>query len=724
MKIAIVYNRESQNVINLFGTPNRERYGLKTIKRILDALKKAGHKAVAFEGDKDLIDNLESFMPRAMKGERPGLVFNLSYGIQGQARYTHVPGILEMVGVPYVGSGPLAHSLALDKVVAKMIFRQNGIPTPDFAVLDGPGFDAPDLDYPLIVKPKNEAVSFGLKIVKNEKELRAAADVIFEEFAQPALVEKYIKGKEINVGLIGNNPPEAFDPVEIVFGKGGPPIYTYSDKAKKSGREIKLICPARINKELAARAQELARKAFSALGCYDCARVDMRLDKSGNIYILEVNSLPSLGEGGSYVAAAAYKGMDYDKLVARLIEITSARYFGAPPPPSLEMEKDAPQKLVFNYLTGRRDQMERRAEEWARISSRTADPVGIQAAVGELEKFFGEMGMKPIKEFYDERAVWAWETQEGLENGTLLVGHLDTPVDSATPPQKFRKDPEWLYGEGIGASRAPLVMMEFALKSLRSHRLLRRVPLGVLFYTDEGYDCRYSSRVIKEAMSKAKQVLVLRPGGMGGSVVTQRRGQRKYRLIVEEKPRRPGHVSKHPEALLWVFSKMQLMSSMSSRKQRLSVSPVNVRVEAYPTLLPHKVISTVLISYPDKKAADAVEKEIKDSLGKDSLRWSFDLVSDRPPMKRKKASARLVKQMKEIAERWDIPFDHESSTLPSVAGLAPAGVPVLCGVGPVARDVYMGQEAAQRISLIQRTLLLAEFLADQIADGKKYGKKG
>ncbi|MBN2328920.1 MAG: D-alanine--D-alanine ligase, partial [Candidatus Omnitrophica bacterium] len=110
MKIAVVFNRQSQRVINLFGIPNRERYGLKAIHRICDSLKKGGHQVRAFEGDKDLIENLEHFMPRVLKGEIPGMVFNVSYGIQGQARYTHVPSILEMVGIPYVGSGPLAHS--------------------------------------------------------------------------------------------------------------------------------------------------------------------------------------------------------------------------------------------------------------------------------------------------------------------------------------------------------------------------------------------------------------------------------------------------------------------------------------------------------------------------------------------------------------------------------------------------------------------------------------
>jgi D-alanine-D-alanine ligase len=167
MKIAIVYNRDSKRVINLFGQANQEKIGRKTIERIANGLRKDGHQVQALEGDKDLVERLEEFMPRVIKGEIPGLVFNVSYGIQGQARYTHVPSILEMIGIPYVASGPLAHSLALDKVVAKMIFRQQGIPTPEFVVLGESGFAIPDLEFPLIVKPKNEAVSFGIRVVHN-----------------------------------------------------------------------------------------------------------------------------------------------------------------------------------------------------------------------------------------------------------------------------------------------------------------------------------------------------------------------------------------------------------------------------------------------------------------------------------------------------------------------------------------------------------------------------
>lgn len=711
MKVAVVYNRESRNVINLFGMANKETIGLKTIKRITDALKKGGHSVTAFEGDKDLVDRLEHFMPRVVKGERPGMVFNVSYGIQGQARYTHVPGILEMVGIPYVASGPLAHSLALDKVVTKMILRQHDLPTPDFAVLNTPDAPVPDLRYPMIVKPKNEAVSFGLKVVHNERKLREAAKVIFEEFRQPVLVEQYIAGREVNVGLLGNSPPEALPPVELVFGNKGPAIYTYEDKTGQSGRTISHRCPAAIGESLLAQAQELAINAFTALGCYDCARVDMRLDRDGNLYILEVNSLPSLGEHGSYLVGAAAVGLDFRAAVNRLVEVASARYFGTPEPPKLDGQAKDRSSQVFSFVTQRRDDIERRLKEWTDVSSHTNDPVGIQEAVRRADRLFRDVGMKPLREFTDERVAWSWETPPGLDGGTLFVSHLDVPAEAGAPTQMFRREPEWLYGDGIGVSRAPLVMLEFALRTLRSIRQLRKSPLGVLCYTDEGRDARYSAEIIKQAAAKAKRVLVLRPGSIGEGVIAQRRGQRNYRFRVVGESLRPGKVASKPEVLRWMWNRLEEFTQLTSREKRVSLSTVNLKTETLPMRTPHRVTATVLMTYPDEKVAEQLEERMRGMLGKKGPRWELNQISDRPPMKERRATLRLARKLGEVAEGWEIPFKRESSVWPSVAGLVPAKTACLCGIGPVARDVGTPHEAVQRISLVQRTLLLAEFLA-------------
>jgi D-alanine-D-alanine ligase len=718
VKIAIVYNRESKSVINLFGIPNMETYGKKAIDRITKSLKQFGHQVKAFEGDKDLIPKLEEFMPRVLTGERPGMAFNLSYGVQGQARYTHVPGILEMVGIPYVGSGPLAHSLALDKVVAKMIFRQNDLPTPDFAVLNEPGFPSPDLLYPLIVKPKNEAVSMGIRIVNNEEELREAAQVIFDTFKQPVLAERYIDGREINVGLLGNNPAEALPPCEIVFGEGGPLIYTLDDKKGKSGREINWLCPAPISHELTEKAKDIALRAFSALGCFDCARVDMRLDAEGNFYILEINSLPSLGEHGSYTIAAKEMGLDFPYLINRLVETASARYFGTPTPPVIKSKETDLPTLIFSFLSKQRDQMERKLEEWVAVTSRTYDPTGNQAAIKKLNNELKEIKLQPVKDLTDERSAWTWETKGGLDGGTLFIGHIDLPLDQNTPTQLFRREPEWLYGEGIGISRAPLLMLEFALRSLRHHRQLHKLPIGVLYYQDEGRDCRYSADIIRKTASRARRVVILRPGTRDDKVIIQRRGQIKYRLVVEGKTKRLGQHPKTPEVLPWVCDRLRDISNLSSPKDKLSVSAVNIMTDAFPMLLPHRLTVDLMLSYLDKKMADEAEDQIKEMIIRKGFKSELVKVTDRPPMKERRHNFGLAKKLSAVAEKWDIPFGRDSSVWPSAGGLVPAKIPVVCGIGPTSRNLYTPQEAVNRTSLIQRTLLIAQFLAEGIGSKK------
>jgi len=712
MKVAVIYNRESQKVINLFGQPNREKYGLKAIRRIVDSLKKGGHQVQAFEGDKDLIDRLEEFMPRTLKGERPGMAFNLSYGIQGQARYTHVPGILEMVGVPYVGSGPLAHSLALDKVVAKMLFVQNGVPTPAFAVLDAAGFEMPEMDFPLIVKPKNEAVSFGIKIVNDEEELREAAGVIFKEFDQPVLVEQYIEGREINIGLLGNGSTvEAFQPAELTFGEGGPNIYTEADKKHKSGRTVGVVCPAPLDGTVTVEAQRIALKAFNVLGCYDCARVDMRMDAEGNLYVLEVNSLPSLGEHGSYVAAAEAMGLDFAGLVNRLVEVASARYFGTPNPPDLKRTPKNASEKVFEFLTERRDQLEKRIESWVNLSSHSNDPVGVRQAASQVSKLMDELDLQPVSKLTDAPHVWVWQTEKGLKDGTLLICHIDVPFNSAMGGEHFHRDPEWLYGEGIGASRGPLVQLEFALRALQRARKLKGTALGVMIYADEGRDCEESSEFIAQATSEAKEVLVLRPGNEDDSIVMGRRGQRRYRVYFQGKPRKLGQAVKRPGVMVCALQALEEISTIGDRQKRIAVATVDMNTEAYPRLLPHRVVATIQASFPNVREADKLEQAIRDILK--PFNGELALLSDRPSMPSRRVNNDLLKDLRSVAEKWDIPVNKDTSLWPSVAGLVPTQVPVVCGIGPYARALYTGQEAVSRISLVQRTLLLAEFLLNR-----------
>ena len=710
MKVAVVYNRESTDVINLFGQPNLEKYGLHAIRRITDALKKGGHQVIALEGDKNLIRRLEEFMPKVLHHERPGMVFNVSYGIQGQARYTHVPGILEMIGIPYVGSGPLAHSLALDKLVAKMIFKQVGLPTPEYIVLSAPDAPIPEFTYPAIVKPKNESVSFGIKIVHDADEMKDAARVIFEKFSQPVLVEQFIDGREVNVGVLGN-PPQALPPVELTFGDG-PRIYTEDDKKGKSGRTVDKVCPAPLSDALTEKIKDVAVRAFESLGCFDCARVDLRIDADDNPYILEINSLPSLGEHGSFVEAAEAAGLDFTGLVNELVKVASARYFATPAVTEVGWDANGAQDAMVRTLIQSRDKIERRVKELVAIPSRTDDLVGLRDIVRSMDKPLRELGLSRLRDLTDDRYCWSYETEKGLDDGTLLIVQIDVPSNSGDLRTPFRRDPEWLYGDGVGVSRAPLAVVEFALKALKSHRRLKPQRLGVLLYGDEGLNAIHSSDKIRAAATRAKNAIVIRPGTQGGQLVSERRGLRTYRLLVEGSAKRLGQPSKKSEPLRWTCQCLEKMATLSNRKERIAVAASNIRANGLPGHLPHVIRAEVLVSHSGETARDRIDSELRKILGKDSHRWDLESVSDRPAFKRRSVSQSLLKQVESVAERWQVPCSSESSLSPSVAGLVPDRTAALCGFGPAVVDVYTANEAVQRISLMQTTLLLAGTLAE------------
>ncbi|PYZ92241.1 D-alanine--D-alanine ligase [Salipaludibacillus keqinensis] len=711
MKIAVVYNRESQAVINLFGTQNREKYGLETIKMIREGLISGGHQVKTFEGDKNLIKKLEEFMPTVISGERPGLVFNLSYGIQGRGRYMHVPGMLEMLGVPYVGSGPETHALALDKVVTKMILLQRGLPTPKFTVLDTP--DSPvteDLKYPLIVKPKDEAVSFGLKIVYDEEELREGVKVIYETYHAPTLVEEYIEGREVNVGLLGNNPVQALPPVELEFGDG-PQIFTYEDKKNKSGRTVEKVCPAPLTEEETEKIQQLAIDTFKALNCYDTARVDFRIDREGNPYILEVNSMASLGADGSFVYAADKIGLDYKDLMNRIINVTCERYFGAGFLAPTDEELQSTEVRLFNRLTKKRSLIETDLKTWTNISSRTEDPVGLSRIRKKLEDRLTKLSLIPVMEYTNGRSAWTFETKAGLKNGTLLVVPIDVPGDRTGFPIPFRTEQEWLYGEGIASSRGGIVTMLSALNALKEQKLLNKKNIGVLFYSDEGRGMRYSSSTIQKAAKEAAEVIILQPGFTDGKVVDQRRGTKQFSLIIEGDPIRIGKETESIDVLSSFIQNAEKIQSFSNRRKKLAVAVQDVRSERYSVLKPHRVYATLSITYIDEKLAYETEMAIRDLFKANAkgVRTNIEKLVERPPLIRQKNDP-MLERLKELSDRWQLPFGTESSLLSSAAGEVGRSTPAVCGFAPASKGLYTPNESLHRSELVQRSLLLALYL--------------
>jgi D-alanine-D-alanine ligase len=328
MRVAIVWNDNRAGVINRFGQACPERYGAKAVANVAAALRIGGHEVLLCEGDKNLLAALEQFMPADAEGHPTGMVFNMSYGIQGECRYTHIPAMLELAGVPYTGSSPLGHALALDKVITKNLIIDAGVPTPKFRVMRCGTESIDGLRFPVVVKPRHESTSFGLQLVHDPDRLKAAVETIVAKYAQDALVEEYIDGREVCVALLGNEELEILPFVEQDFGGREIRLVTLDDKFHRAAAEPQKICPAPVDADLAARLREVSIATFRACHCRDYARVDIRIDAAGNPYVLEINSMAALGGGASYVLAAKTAGYGFSALVNRILDVAHRRCFG------------------------------------------------------------------------------------------------------------------------------------------------------------------------------------------------------------------------------------------------------------------------------------------------------------------------------------------------------------------------------------------------------------
>ncbi len=292
-----------------------------TLQAVGEALRAAGHQVWFVPADLDL--------PRRLQAPQPDLVFNLATGVGGGSGQTLVPSMLEALGIPFTGSDSIAHALALDKARTKAVVAYYGIATPPFQVLetDTEPLD-PQIGFPAIVKPLREGSSIGIDagaIVEDEAALRQRVRWVHQTFDQPALVERYIRGREFTVGVLGNGPQlEVLPVLERVFVGPGPAFEPVPEFAHWMRQE----CPAALPEQVRQTLEAWARQAFRALGCADYARMDLMMEaSSGTVYLLEVNSLPGLKPGYSDLPVMAQAGgLSYAALIQRIVALAAARW--------------------------------------------------------------------------------------------------------------------------------------------------------------------------------------------------------------------------------------------------------------------------------------------------------------------------------------------------------------------------------------------------------------
>ncbi|MCX5677708.1 MAG: D-alanine--D-alanine ligase [Candidatus Omnitrophica bacterium] len=225
-----------------------------------------------------------------------------------------VQRILEDMKIPYTGSRPEASKTALDKVLTKSVFERSEIPSPRYIIFEKDDFNPEDcyhLGFPMVVKPHLEGSSIGLSVVNDKNALVAAIDKAFE-YGELALIEEYVAGRELTVGILDDEPLPV---IEIVTKDN---IYDY--KAKYADLETKYLVPAPLDEETAKRAQALGKSSHLALGCRCFSRIDMIMDSSSRFFVLEANTIPGMTERSLLPKAAQAIGLSFDDLCIRLVE--------------------------------------------------------------------------------------------------------------------------------------------------------------------------------------------------------------------------------------------------------------------------------------------------------------------------------------------------------------------------------------------------------------------
>jgi D-alanine-D-alanine ligase len=303
---------------------------------VRDAVEAAGHEAIIC----DVFGNDLSEALTRLQSKEPELVFNLTESLNQDSRNEIViPAILEMLSIPFTGSGALGLGLCLHKPKAKDILRSRGVPTPASCTITRPKDVAGiDLPYPLFVKLAHEDASVGIRhdnVVHNKTNLVKRVRNLLEEYHQPVLIERFIEGREVNVTLLGNARVTALPFHEIDFSRlppGRPRIVSYAAKWDESSPEYMGTEPVPIRdlpEATKGAIERAAIAAFRALELRDYGRVDFRVSEDGTPYVIDVNPNCDISPDAGVARAARAGGLKYSQLIGKICDIAWERYRSA-----------------------------------------------------------------------------------------------------------------------------------------------------------------------------------------------------------------------------------------------------------------------------------------------------------------------------------------------------------------------------------------------------------
>ncbi|MDD5338627.1 MAG: ATP-grasp domain-containing protein [Dehalococcoidales bacterium] len=319
LKTDVTKNHKVDDALEEYDSPE-------TVKIIAGALEKKGHRIVHLGGGAQFIDNI--------RREKVDFVFNISEGRGNyRSREAQVPAVLEMLDIPHTGSDPLTLAVCLDKTLTKKFVSLAGIPTPKWLIVN----DVKELTkkdwkvfhFPVIIKPAYEGSSKGIRLTslaENVTQTEAEVKRILSDYSQSVMVEEFIDGEEVTMGVIGNAPPKLVGMMRIIP-KQKPKHFVYSVEVKRDYvNQVEYESPAKFPKPVLQKLEEHALNAFKTLGCRDVSRVDFRVGTDGTPYFIEINPLPGLGTYSDLIIMATKLGWTHEGIIGAVLDAAIERY--------------------------------------------------------------------------------------------------------------------------------------------------------------------------------------------------------------------------------------------------------------------------------------------------------------------------------------------------------------------------------------------------------------
>lgn len=325
MNLAIACNRKSGCDSYL----SAEYDGDQTVGAIASALQGLGHNVSVVEVGPDALDHFAS------SNGNIDLVFNIGEGVRGEGRESQIPAILDMLGIPYTGPGIRATAICLDKYLTKTILKANHIPTASWVLFPCDMDEVSTLRFPVVLKPVHEGSSIGItgrnSVANSPQEALLKARDLRTGFLQPVLIEEFLPGAEVTVGIFGNRELEVLPLLEIYTEMYPPECMNMATADAKTVCERDAFSgqPRALSDDQLTRITTLACKAYWVVGCRDFGRIDLRLDAQGTPHIIEINPIPGINpkveEVSYFTKMCRMAGIGYEKMIAKILDETMER---------------------------------------------------------------------------------------------------------------------------------------------------------------------------------------------------------------------------------------------------------------------------------------------------------------------------------------------------------------------------------------------------------------